>query len=346
MPRRFAERLAVTKPYTASTPTPIDLPRDRVITSLLLDVDFNLTTGATPGTTQDAYYRIFTSLSILGEANNSFVGWGGDVRAPHFENKVFLPGGGRYIPATVPGASATSVTRKAQLRIHFGVRPVSPDGTYNPYDLTAGIPAGQSSLVLTPTWAPATNLGSGWTINAATLLGVTVYGIQAKAGEVVKPAMIPAFQSAVFTPPNNTSGPSGVPYAVPTGHFWHSSMILSLAGTAPADNRSRSALTDVGLKLPIAGNAQVAKWDWSSFEDDFGRATEVADDDGTTFGTPTIAAGPDMGVGRIDLTTIGGAVNPLYGLDMRGADQNNVMITMGVATVGTVMFFHRFYDQA
>jgi hypothetical protein len=344
MPRRFVERISTSKAYASGIATPLELsPRPYVVTSMLLDFDFNITTAATPGTTQDAYYRCLSSLMLVGDAGRNYVAIG-DLRPVHFENKVFLPNGSKYVAKAVPGASQTGVTRKAQIRLHFGSRPVSPDGTYNPFDLTAGIPAGQSQLTLIPTWAPATNLGSGWTLNAGTQLSVTLYGVQAKAGEApIVPAALPLLTTNAFIPPS-ASGSQGIPYQVPQSHFWHSSVMLSLAGAAPSDNRSSTALTDVGVRIPKDGNARIAKWAWDSFEVDTGKASGICEDDGTTFGTPVVTASVDAGVGRIDLTTIGGAVNQLYGLDMRGFDPGDIVIDMGVATVGTVLFLHRFYD--
>lgn len=343
MPRRMSEVISTTKAFDSGNATPLEMaPRPYVITAMGLDFEINADTSASPGTTQDAYSRILSSLSLEGDGGSAFASMQ-DLRPLHFENKIFLPQPGRFIAQTVPGASQTGATRRAHFILHFGTRPVSPDGTWNPYDLTAGIPENQSTLNLVPTWAPATNMGSGWTVNAATKMRVHLYGVQAKPGEVVRPAAVPRFSGVKYTP-DALTGSLGDAYKVPTSHFLHSTTILSLAGTAPADNRSRTALTDVGIELPSGGNSKIAKFDWDQFELLTGRSIGISEDDGTTFGTPTVEAQGDAGVGRLDMTTLGGMVNALYGLDLRAANPGDMVYLFGVGTVGTIYMLHRQYD--
>lgn len=346
MPRRFTIPLQNASSYVSGgAGAPINLvPNPYVITSMRLHLTFNITTVGAPTYVQDPYWRMISNLSIVGDKGRSFVSMG-DVRPLHYENKIFLPMGQQFVAQTPPAGSATNAIRRANLLLHFGSRPVSPDGTYNPYDLTAGIPANQSQLSINLNWNTPASMSStsGYVINSISVTP-TLFVVQKKDNEadIVVP-MVPNFTTQGFVPPA-TSATQGTPYPVPQSHFWHSSTVLSLYGAAPADNRSDSALTDIGVRLPKEGDARLFKMFWPDFAIATGRMGAVMDDDGTTFGTPVIATQADVGVGRLDMTTIGGNVNPLYGLDMRTWNPGDLMVDMGVASIGNALFMHRFYD--
>ncbi len=118
--------------YTASTTTSKDIPRDGVITEILLDVR-QTASKTLVGVAEDAVGRLINSLKIVGPGETSYFSVTDGRMATwfsHFTNKTIYSD-------DITGAGETHTF----LRIHFGSQPYLPNGAPNPYDMTAGIPA-------------------------------------------------------------------------------------------------------------------------------------------------------------------------------------------------------------
>ena len=331
-----------TQAYSASQSWTQDLSNlPGTITRIDFELEANVTTGVTPGTTQDWIYRLLSSLSLTSNLGSHISL--NDLRPVHFHNKKQWDD--VVVPPNAPGASAANAVRKALLRVDFGVNPLDP------FDLSAGIPSAPrvSNLALSGTWAAASALGSGYTINAGTLLRTKLYLVIPEMTDHsdALPKALPVFQTYKSQPSSAT--PSlGYTFDVPLGHFWRDILVMVAAGAPPADNRSSSAVSEVGILVPQQANGQRYKATMQEFSEEY-RTTAVADDDGTTFGQATIAAGPDVGVGYWDLARLAAGGNPLYGLDMRqsaGVTPGGIQTAFTVANASNLSIFQfvRQYD--
>ncbi len=120
---------------------------------------------------------------------------------------------------------------------------------------------------------------------------------------------------------------------------------MPAAGVRPADNRSDTALQDIGIGLPVAGNRQPYYDTWYSFKQEQ-RIVSVAEDDGNTFGVPTVAAEGDVGVGMLAVARLAAGGNPLYGIDDRNAGEGDTQLLFGVNNNSqlSVWLLTRHYD--
>lgn len=305
------------------------------ITRADLLLEANLTTSAAPGITQDYLSRAVSALTLSSPLGTHLALQ--DMRPLHFENKFLWAD--KFVAPAAPGASSANAIRRQLVRVDFGVNP------QDPYDLTAGIPQGAGNLTLGGSWATPAALGSGVTVNSLTLR-TTLFGVQGDGPNDpnASPKAIPIFQSYRVQPQAST-GSLGSTFNVPKGHFWHSTTVLVAAGAAPSDNRSDAALSDIGLVLPVAGNATRKRLGWHEFKQD-SRSTGIADDDGSTFGSPVVSSEGDVGVGYLNIRQFAAGGNPLYGADMRSAGEGDAQIAFGVAAATnlSVWLFMRQYD--
>lgn len=316
-------------------------PLPITVTRMDLLLEANFTTSATPGTTQDYLWRALSSLQLASSlgAHLSMQ----DLRVLHFENVALW--GDRVVTPAAPGASAANAIKRALLRIDFGVN------SADPHDLTAGIPQGVGSLALSGTWGALASIGAGYTVNSLTLR-TTLYGMQEeyRGDPSARPRAIPVFQTVRLQPTAGT-GSLGYQYNLPKGHFLHSATVMAAAGAAPADNRSDAAISDVGLLVPVAGNATRMRMTWHQTKQQ-SKASGVADDDGSTFGVPTVSSEGNVGVAHLPLVrllpTNKSPDEALYGLDLRGAGEGDVQLAYGIANATNLSIWQllRQYDLA
>jgi len=332
---RIVRSVAVTDPYNAGGGIAHELsPVPYTITRIDWQIEANLTTSGTPGTSQDWLWRLVSSLSLSSPLGNHLTL--GDLRPLHFENR--LRWGGQFTTPAAPGATATGALKKAMLRFDAGVNPMDP------WDLTGGIPAHTGNLSMAGTWAAATALGSGYTVNAGTILRTKLYGVLPETDGEAIPRAIPVCQT--YQPiPSSNSASLGSTWNFPKGHYLHSIVIMTAAGVRPADNRTDTALTDIGIGLPVAGNRQPYYDTWPSFKQEQ-RIVAVSEDDGATFGVPTVAAEGDVGVGLMAINRLAAGGHPLYGVDNRQAGEGDTQLLFGVANNSnlSLWLFTRHYD--
>jgi hypothetical protein len=332
---RIVRSVAVTDIYAAGGGIAHELsPVPYSITRIEWHLEANLTTSAAPGTAQDWLWRLVPSLSLSSPLGNHLTL--GDIRPLHFENR--LRWGGQFTTPAAPGASATGVLKKALLRFDCGVNPMDP------WDLTGGLPAHLGNLSLAGTWAAATQLGSGYTVNAGTLMRTKLYGVLPEMDGEAIPRAIPVVQT--YQPqPSANSASLGTTWNFPKGHYLHSIVVMPAAGVRPADNRTDTALLDIGIGLPVAGNRQPYYDTWYSFKQEQ-RMVAVSEDDGNTFGVPTVAAEGDVGVGFMAIARLAAGGHPLYGVDNRQAGEGDTQLLLGVNNSAnlSVWLLTRHYD--
>lgn len=332
---RTVRSVAVTDVYNAGGGIAHELsPLPFAVTRIDWQLEANLTTSAAPGTSQDWLWRLINALSLSSPLGNHLTL--GDLRPLHFENR--LRWGGQFTTPAAPGASATGIVKHAILRFDCGVNPLDP------WDLTGGLPARLGNLSMAGGWAAATQLGSGYTVNAGTLLRTKLYGVLPEMDGEAIPRAIPVIQT--YQPqPSSNSASLGTSWNFPKGHFLHSIVIMPTAGVRPADNRSDTALLDIGIGLPVAGNRQPYYDTWYSFKQEQ-RIVAVSEDDGNTFGVPTVAAEGDVGVGMLAVARLAAGGNPLYGIDDRNAGEGDTQLLFGVNNSAqlSVWLLTRHYD--
>lgn len=309
-------------------------PIPYTITRVDFEITANVTTAGAPGTTQDWIWRLIRSLSLTTPLGNHIAF--GDLRPAHFENKCRWPG--KFHTGAAPGATQAGFVRRAYLRCDFGVNPADP------FDVTGGIPAHTPNLTLTGTWGAAANLGAGYTINAGTVLSTKFYGILPESDNEAVPRGIPVLSTVQPQPTVNTAS-LGYTVNWPKAHYLHSLVIMPALGVYPADNRSDSAVSDVGITLPVQANQQRYYAPWS-----FARQQEqdyaVKDDDGTTFGVPTIAPEAEVGVLYLPIYKMVAGGSSLYGADNRQAAEGDTQTAFGIANSANLSLWHflRQYD--
>jgi hypothetical protein len=333
---RVVRSVSVTDAYASGGSIAHELsPLPYTVTRIDWRIESNLTTSASPGTSQDYIWRLISSLSLSSPLGNHLTL--GDLRPLHFENR-FRWGGHTFATPAAPGASATGVTKNVHLRLDMGVNPLDP------WDLTGGIPAHVGNFSLAGTWAAATQVGSGYTVNAGTLLRTKMYGVLPEQDGEAIPRAIPVIQT--YQPqPSANSASLGTTWNFPKGHYLHSLTIMPAAGVRPADNRSDTALQDIGIGIPVAGNRQPFYDTWPSFRQQE-RYIAVAEDDGTTFGVPTVAPEGDPGVAYLPIHRLAAGGHPLYGVDNRQAGEGDTQLLFGVvsSTNLSVWLLTRHYD--
>lgn len=309
-------------------------PIPYTITRVDFELTANVTTTAAPGTTQDWIWRLIRGLTLTTPLGNHIAV--GDLRPLHFENKFRWPG--KFHTGSAPGATQAGFVRRAYIRCDFGVNPADA------FDTTGGIPAHTANLTLTGTWGTAANLGAGYTVNAGTVLTTKFYGILPESDNEAVPKGIPLISTAQPQPTANTAS-LGYNVNWPKAHYLHSMVIMPALGVYPADNRSDTAISDIGITLPIQASQQRYYSTWS-----FARQQEqdysVRDDDGTTFGVPTIAPEAEVGVLYLPIYKLASGGSALYGADNRSASEGDTTTSFGIANSANLSLWtlYRQYD--
>lgn len=237
MPRKIITQHAVSPTFTATGQINLELsPKPYTITEMDIMLAVTTTTGAAPGTYNDPWDRLISSLSLSGKGKPYFNF--GDMRVARHVTRFFAPSASPPAPLA---ASQAALVRYYGYKFHFGLNPDDP------FDLSAGIPpSGAGNLSLTGVWGADAFAGTGYSATAATMT-VLCRGVQAKAGEgdaAIMPRAIPLWSTQVVTPGVTSSLFSSI-YNIPSGDYLHDIGLVSYLGTGQP--RSSAMLGSVQL---------------------------------------------------------------------------------------------------
>ncbi len=341
--RRVPTRVA----WAASGAINLELsPVPFTITGMVIDLYTDITT--TTSTNYNDYWdRMISRLGLSGtiEGKNRTIFDFSNMRVAYHDSKFNLK---HFAPrrATAVPDSQTNYLRQFSYYIHFGVNPILPNGEFNWFDLTAGIPPVQTGqLTLTGTWGAAAALGSAATVNAG-YLEVHLVGVQLEDGEDASKAMLMALPSwSMTTPtPSATSTTFGTSYSIPGGGFLRSLMMMMTNGTnAPRDDQVLNSLRlyDQFGNRPIiewggrAGASEASGGDYKIAEL-FAQmqlaGAPYGEDLNGTIGVPVLTGLVDAeGLVNFPLHRLSDTVHPLFGANMNRVNTGDLRLDYGVA---------------
>lgn len=263
--KKQVRRLTDYLTYAASSTISMDLPRDGVITELLLEW-YLVLSGAIVGASEDIFGRLIgNGLEITGPGNKKYYSITDGRMAQwldHFTNQK-----GVTAPNVI--TAATTTTAYFVQRIHFGSQPYNPDGSPNPFDLTCGVPGntlrdGQLSSLKLKWISPANTVcdpgTSGKTIGTTTTCKVTVFEVLD-----ANPMTVPAMEEVDWAADAAYSN-LGKKWDFPTGVYVKSVTVLAndhtafSAGTGCGDIRKDDQVTELAVQLPKEGNRAVIQY--------------------------------------------------------------------------------------
>lgn len=344
MPRRFFQPLAVRYPYTAGGPINLELsPTVGTITELVIVVNANVTTTATPGSYDDPWDRIISSLTLSGEGK-TFFSFTNLRAAKYFFD---LRNHGEQSPDD-PGASQTNYQKKVIYRLHFGVCPnklnaVTGCVERNPFDLTAGIPPmSKGNLTLQGTFGAANAPGSGWTVNDASIdvMAAMVMPIAGDSPDSYLPRAFPRWEMSTPTP-TATSTRFGTTYNIPSGDFLHSILLMTTMGAN--DPRSDQVLQSVRVYNQLEALTIWSSYYWKHAEiysqHDIVRWPPTSNPSATNPAQIVINEQSYMGILWLPLhqQVVGG--HPLYGVDLRNVATGDLQINYEVLNASGVNLY-------
>lgn len=322
--------------YTASTNQELDLPTEGIITRIDLDVSTTPSAQMDNACSTQAIWRIVNTLKIQGGKGRRYFDMSGAADAGmgillHYINLVDYP---NTTWRTLCPASA--VAMEFGLRLHFGSKPRDEYGRDNPFDLTAGIPAGDEPSLKLIWGCPANTVIDTTTTVGTTYMYATIHYV---LGASTANLMIPISSTEGYVPGATKADLSGE-VNIPTGSF------LRRVAVMCQDHQDYSAagpllmtdqVTELGIRLAKdnrrlievrAKTNELAQPVYDGFQ--------VAD-------TPnTLYAYTVGGLYLLDLRAHG---DPNYGMDLRGLQTGAVKLatTIGAYTSGDVEYC--WFDQ-
>ena len=233
--------------FAASSSKSIDIPETGYITELNLLLELNVTPSSIVSANEDALARIIDALKITAAGGkNYFTVEDGRQLLYHAYHQYQ----GQLLHDALPAAGGSATNVRALFPLHFGLDP------FDPFDKSIIIPAAElSNLKLETTWGSDSDLGSGYTIAAASSqLRAIVKELTLEKGEtrdtIWKDGVnVPLLESRSIIP-SATAANLGKTDDVPVGSMLHSVLVIVLDSSG---NRTDSYVTEVGTKYPKLG---------------------------------------------------------------------------------------------
>ena len=317
--KNITRRLTATSTWAASSDmTPIDLPRDGLITEITIRA--NITATLTATAVDDFWRRVFQNLKVQGDGGYTYLGMSGDQmsRLLSLWNEIIglgptLHSNGGGIP--LAAVDVGSATFKSVFKFHPGSNPKDP------FDTSVMIPArALSSLQVLLTTAAAALTDPNGTISAGTFN----YEICQILEAPVPRGMMTPLGSTLAYPHSANYSDFSHDIDIPAGAFLRSIVMLINDDTATVNMRKDDEVTGVKIKKPKSGDFVLEQNIYElkqSMMSRFG-CRGIAGDVGPIGAIATIRPGPTAlldivpaGFVIIDLRPYG---DPVYGLDLRG----------------------------
>jgi len=318
----------------------------------------SITTTGTPGTYNDGYDRLISSMTLSGAGHTYFQAL--DMRTFYYHQRHFLQWLSPKRPAPVAASQTAVYGPQYAYYVHFGVSPLVFNGATgrldeNRWDLSAGIaPSTGGNLTITGNFGAATAIGSGVTINSATI-DVYLDCVLPEAGDPLEAYLPRALPAWLQTQPSlaGTTSAFGTYENVPVGSLLHSITAMTTAGS----NSPRSSTVLNSMRLQdVLGSNTVFEYGQGALATDSiaaeiitqqGDLFPLADDAASaTIGTFTIGTQSDAGLIHLDVAQYAVRGDPIYGLDLRRVGTGAVQVQYGVQTTSNAAlnFFYRRYD--
>lgn len=333
---RVFDQISESHVFSASATVSKDLPRDRVITEILLHGKMVYDTGTAVTEAEDALIRMMGGLQIVGSRGQTFADIA-DLRLLYYLAHQ-LKAGALRTDAFDDTTSQSDVTKYVAIPLHFGVN------WADRFDPSAGIPAefGMSELKAKMVYPANSVGGTGVTTDATTAVYMAVAGLQGGAQQHVR--MKPKITQSDYSP-GATYSNLGYKANLPTGAFLRYSLIMNLDSSG---NRNDTYITEIALEVPKLQAAKPFKLDWQVAKSAFGRAPVQGGN------TPTSGGGIfPAGIILIDWKDLidpskAGMIDPrafTYGFDLRNVEDGDLRLAFTVGTSGgTIKILHVQYE--
>ena len=250
--KKITKRIIQSSAWVASSAlTPVDLPREGIITEVT--IRFNGTATLTAAAYDDWFRRVIQSIRLQGDGGRTYLGMGGEQMSTILSlwNNIrdgypTIHSNGAGIALAAPDVG--SATFISVFKFHPGNNP------RNRFDLSAGIPAMDLSTlqILLETTAAAVTDAAG-----AITAGTFYYEIS----EVILTDREKAAMGMIMVPMGTTLTYShtatysdfGKDFDLPTGAFLRSILMRCMDDTATVPRRKDDEVTAVKLWLPKSG---------------------------------------------------------------------------------------------
>ncbi len=344
--QKIIKRLTASSTWAASSDlTPIDLPRDGVITEVTIRA--NLTATLTAAAYDDWFRRAIQNIKIEGDGGRAYLGMSGTQMSTMLSlwNETIsgaptIHSNGAGIALAAPDVGST--VHVSVFKFHPGSNP------HDPFDTTAVIPAKALSMLqakLTTTAAAVTDAAGAITAGTFNYEVCEVLDMPVSRG-----MMTPTGSTLVYT---HTANYSDFSYEidVPAGAFLRGILLRVLDDTATVPRRKDDEVTGVRLRLPKSGQTVFEQSIYElkhSMCQRFG-VRGFAGDVGPIGAIATIRPGPESlqsmvpaGWVYIDLRPFG---HPLYGLDLRGYQTGDLKLGLTIANFAAGDSTTIYWDQ-
>ncbi|MDD5061503.1 MAG: hypothetical protein PHN44_04375 [Candidatus Marinimicrobia bacterium] len=334
MLNKIIKRLSASSTWAASSDlTPVDLPRDGLITEITIRA--NITATLTATAVDDYFRRIIQNIKFEGDGGRAYLGMSGTQMSTILSlwNEVVahaptIVSNGAGIALSAPDVGSTT------FRCLFKFHPGSEKN--NPFDTSVVIPAAFLSMLqakLTTTAAAVTDAAGNITAGTFNYEVAVVQGSVAELKALA--AMSPVGSTLVYT---HTANYSDFSYDIDVpGGAWLRSIILCVRDdTATVPRRKNDEVTGLKLKKPKSGDfvfEQSINELQHTMAQRFG-CPGVAGDVGPIGAIATIRPAPESlqsmlpaGFVIVDLRPFG---HPVYGLDLRGYQTGDLKLGMTI----------------
>ena len=329
---KITKRLTATNTWAASVDmTPIDLPREGLITEITIRA--NITATLTAAAYDDWFRRVIQNIKIEGDGGRAYLGMSGDQMSTLLSlwgETIFgmptLHSNGAGIALAGPDVGSAAFT--SVFKFHPGSNPKDP------FDLTAAIPARALSMLqakLSSTPAAVTDAAGPITAGTFNFEIAEVVGLPVPRG-----LMTPLGSTIAYA---HTANYSDFSYDIdiPAGAYLRSILIRVNDDTATVMRRKDDEVTGIKIKLPKAGGFLLEQ---NIYEIKQAMAARfglrgIAGEVGPIGAIATIRPAPSAllnmapaGWYLIDLRPYG---HPLYGLDLRGYQTGDLKLGLTIA---------------
>jgi hypothetical protein len=347
--RKTIKRLTAYSTWGASSDlTPIDLPRDGLITEITIRA--NLTATLTAAAYDDWFRRVIQNIKIEGDGGRAYLGMSGTQMSTMLSlwNEVLtgaptIVSNGAGIALAAPDVG--SATFVSMFKFHPGSEP------HNPFDLTAVIPASFLSMLQAKlTTTPAAVTDAAGPITAGTF-NFEVNVVQGSPGELRAAARMSPVGSTLVYSHTATYSDFSYDIDVPAGAWLRSIIMRDTDDTATVPRRKSDQVTGVKLKTPKSGDfvfeqniyelqhLMCQRFGLRGIAGDVGPLGAIA----TTRPAPeSLQSMVPAGFTVIDLRPFG---HPLYGLDLRDYQTGDVKLGLTIGSYAAGDATTIYWDQ-
>jgi hypothetical protein len=340
------KRLTASSTWGASSDlTPIDRPREGLITEIKIRA--NITATLTATALDDFFRRVIQNIRILGDGGRAFLGMGGTQMSVMLSLLNEMVYGGQTIHSNgagiaLAGVDVGSTSFISEFVFHPGSNP------QDPFDTTVVIPASALSTLqalITTTAAAVTDA------NGVITAGTYNYEVNEVLG--IKPSrgmMTPMGSTLTYAHTANFTD-FGYKIDMPAGAWLRGILICVRDDTATVPRRKDDEVTHIRIERPKRGDyiLEQSIYEAKSTMVSRFRSRNVAGDVGPIGAIATIRPAPTSGLDNIpagfvyiDLRPFG---HPMYGLDLTGAQTGDYKLAMTIANFAAGDATTIYWDQ-